>query len=478
MLFGWLGDRYGRKSNLLICSVLSLVCNVAFAFSPNFAAAIAIRSVGGVFGASYPLAKSVVNDVCTGANRAQVFAMITMSWGMGALTGPMISGLLARPALQYPNAFSQTGFWAEWPYALQAIVIGVYVFISTVATALWLPETLQRKIDTKNDISLASLAKAPGSRDASDSNEDSSDAEGDPIDSRPLTSALVSARALERGSDGNVVLLADDDDGRTATPSGADGVPDALVADKSEKPASLVPSFSVHLSPSDKVGPVPAGTITKRWQAVSIDHYTDKQRNRLIIRCVVIFSMLCFVTSARDETIPLLAMTDVASGGYGFDTAEIGGILALMGVFMLISQVIYFFTVRRFGPLVCFRGGLAVYAPTMVAWPLLSYMSRGKPEFLWPLLVLTSLLSSIANSFVFTSANVMMNTAAGAGKSGRVNGIASGLCSLLSACAPFVSSPAFSWSANHNITWIVFGVCAVCTGLMELLTIGIPKTLG
>jgi MFS family permease len=475
MLFGWLGDRYGRKSNLLICSVLSLICNVAFAFSPNFAAAIAIRAVGGIFGSSYPLAKSVVNDITTGANRAQVFAMITMSWGMGALTGPMISGLLARPALQYPNAFAKDGFWAEWPYALQAIVIGVYVLISTIATAIWLPETLQRKIDTKNDISLSSIAKSRDGGASDDSNEDSSDAEGDPIDSRSLTGALVTARELERGSDGNVVLLEDD----AATPNGDDGVPDThLQKGKSEKPAALVPSFSVNLAPNDKVGPVPAGTIAKRWQAVSIDHYTDKQRNRLIIRCVVIFSMLCFVTSARDETIPLLAMTDVSSGGYGFDTAEIGGILALMGVFMLISQVIYFFTVRRFGPLVCFRGGLAVYAPTMVAWPLLSYMSRGQPEFLWPLLVLTSFLSSVANSFVFTSANVMMNTAAGAGKSGRVNGIASGVCSLLSACAPFVSSPAFSWSANHDITWIVFAVCGVCTGLMELLTIGIPKTLG
>lgn len=456
---------------MLICSILSLIFNVAFAFSPNFAAAIVIRSFGGIFGASYPLAKSVVNDVCTGANRAQVFAVITMSWGTGALTGPMISGLLARPALQYPGAFSKDGFWGVWPYALQAVVIGIYVLVSTIATMIWLPETLQRKVDTKNDISLASLTTSkPDSVDAADSDNDSSDADGDPIDSRPLTSALVTATELERGSDGNVVLLDD-------TAAADDGAAVSLISND-EKPAKLLPAFSVNLSPSDKVGPVPAGTIAKRWQAVSIDHYTDKQRNRLIMQCVLIFSMLCFVTSARDETIPLLAMTDVESGGYGFGTAEIGAILAVMGVFMLLSQVIFFFTVRRFGPLICFRTGLSVYAPSMAAWPLLAYMSRGRVEFLWPLLVLTSFLSSVANAFVFTSANVMMNTAAGLGKSGRVNGLASGLCSLLSACAPFVSSPAFSWSANHGITWIVFGVCAVCTLLLHLLTIGIPKTLG
>lgn len=448
---------------------MSLIFNVAFAFSPNFAAAIVLRSFGGIFGASYPLAKSVVNDVCTGANRAQVFAVITMSWGMGALTGPMISGLLARPALQYPGVFSRDGFWGVWPYALQAVVIGVYVLVATIATMIWLPETLQRKVDTKNDISLASLSTSkPESVDAADSDNDSSDADGDPIDSRPLTSALVTATELERGSDGNVVLLDD-------TAATDDGATLSLI---DEKPAKLLPAFSVNLSPNDKVGPVPAGTIAKRWQAASIDHYTEKQRNRLIMRCVLIFSMLCFVTSARDETIPLLAMTDVESGGYGFGTAEIGAILAVMGVFMLVSQVIFFFTVRRFGPLVCFRTGLSVYAPSMAAWPLLAYMSRGRVEFLWPLLVLTSFLSSVANAFVFTSANVMMNTAAGLGKSGRVNGLASGLCSLLSACAPFVSSPAFSWSANHGITWIVFGVCAVCTMLLHLLTIGIPKTLG
>ncbi len=424
LAFGWLADRIGRRKCLLINSALGGIFYIAFSFSPSFGAALSLRGVAGLFSAAYPIAKCVVNDAFSQVHKAQAFAVITASWGAGALVGPALSGVLARPAVQYADSFGKDGFFGVYPYALQGFVIGGYVILATLLTWWKLPETLVRKSTDKPTVPLAELGEA----------------------------LMNSADGDGEGGDGK---------------GDGDGVPEPVAS----KPAPLERGVSAALS-------VPTGTVTKRWQAASIEHMSDKERNKLIARCVVAFSMMCFITSVRDETLPLLAMTDVPSGGWNFSTAQIGIALSLLGIFLLAAQVLYFLAVKRFGPLVLFRAALLVYAPTMAMWPALGPISAGQPEVIWPGIVLVSLLSSASNSFCFTSANVLMNTSAGASRSGRVNGVASAICSLLAAIAPFVSSPAFSWSANAGLTWIVFVCCAVATIMCEFLTIGIPRSLG
>jgi MFS family permease len=418
LLFGWAADKIGRRKCLLINSSVGCVFYMAFSLSPTFAWAITLRGIAGLVSACYPVAKCVVNDVYGGAHRAQAFAVITTSWGVGAIIGPSISGLLSRPAIQYPRTFASDGFFGLYPYALQGIVISSFVALATGLAWCFLPETLPRK-SMMADLPLSSMG-------------------GDSTEGVSLTASA------EGKSDAHV------DD--------ADGVPDM-----------------VHSKPTLKHAV--AGT-SKRWEAVSIDEMPDSQRKKLILRCVLTFSAVCGVTSGRDELIPLLAMADLSAGGYGFGTAEIGAALMIIGGFLLLSQVLYFFAVKRFGPLVLLRAALVIYGPTMLLWPALGPLTGGTAGAIWPAIVFTCFVSSAANSFCFTSINVLMNTAAGPERAGRVNGVASAICSLLSAIAPLLASPTFAWSASAGCTWLVFLICGVITLACVALTIRIPASLG
>lgn len=70
-----------------------------------------------------------------------------MTFNIGVIIGPLIGGLLANPAEQYPNIFGREGklgakWLQDWPYALPNVVNATFLFISATALAFGLEETL------------------------------------------------------------------------------------------------------------------------------------------------------------------------------------------------------------------------------------------------------------------------------------------------------------------------------------------------
>eukprot|EP01045_Picozoa_sp_COSAG04_P029476 COSAG04_NODE_4853_length_1861_cov_1.028377_3_plen_131_part_00 len=53
--------------------------------------------------------------------------------------GPILGGLLARPAELYPAAFAADGPWGRFPYLLPCFVVAITGVLAMVATQLWLP---------------------------------------------------------------------------------------------------------------------------------------------------------------------------------------------------------------------------------------------------------------------------------------------------------------------------------------------------
>jgi EmrB/QacA subfamily drug resistance transporter len=98
-IYGKLADLYGRKPVLITGVLIFLAGSVLCGISWNMVALIAFRGVQGLgAGAILPIATTVVGDLYTVVERARIQAWLSSVWGVSAVIGPAIGGLLAEHA--------------------------------------------------------------------------------------------------------------------------------------------------------------------------------------------------------------------------------------------------------------------------------------------------------------------------------------------------------------------------------------------
>jgi hypothetical protein len=68
--------------------------------------------------------------------------------------GPILGGLLADPAGNYPASFGLIAWLKQWPYALPNIVSSVFLFLSATIVLLGLEEVRNPSVDGKLDLLL------------------------------------------------------------------------------------------------------------------------------------------------------------------------------------------------------------------------------------------------------------------------------------------------------------------------------------
>ena len=142
-IWGSLSDRFGRK----ICLTLGLLgagFSVAwFGMSRSYLSAFCARFVGGLLNGNLGVSKSVLAEVTDKSNRAQAFAWLPLAYGTSCVLAPVIGGLLSEPVKQYPDTFSESGFFGTYPYALPCFVCATYALIAAVVVQLVFIESLK-----------------------------------------------------------------------------------------------------------------------------------------------------------------------------------------------------------------------------------------------------------------------------------------------------------------------------------------------
>src|SRR3954469_17111410 len=98
-LFGRLADTHGRRPVLLFGIGVFLAGSVVCAAAPGMAILIAGRAVQGIgAGAVQPVSLTIVGDLYSVAERARVQGYLASVWGMSAVVGPALGGLLSQYA--------------------------------------------------------------------------------------------------------------------------------------------------------------------------------------------------------------------------------------------------------------------------------------------------------------------------------------------------------------------------------------------
>lgn len=134
--WGWLSDRIGRKPVVLIGTVLTAACFVAFGFCKTFAQAIVVQVLMGLANGNQGIISTCLGEITDRSNQSQAFTYLPIVYGIGGITGPFIGGLLVSK--DEKAAQSQL-----YPYLRPNLVSAGVLMVDLVLTMLFLEESLE-----------------------------------------------------------------------------------------------------------------------------------------------------------------------------------------------------------------------------------------------------------------------------------------------------------------------------------------------
>lgn len=135
--WGWLSDRIGRKPVILLGTILTALCFIAFGFCKTLWQAILVQALIGIVNGNQGLVSTCLGEITDRSNQSQAFTYLPVLYGIGGITGPLLGGLLVFER----NPF--TGEKSTYPYLAPNLLSAFVLMVDFVLTALFLEESLE-----------------------------------------------------------------------------------------------------------------------------------------------------------------------------------------------------------------------------------------------------------------------------------------------------------------------------------------------
>ncbi|KAF8640289.1 hypothetical protein AX16_010184 [Volvariella volvacea WC 439] len=140
--WGMASDIIGRRPILVLGPLGLTVAMFGFGLSKKFLPLLCFRALQGVFNGNIGVSKSVLAELTDETNMAEAFAIMPLVWSVGIAAGPIVGGLLARPADRWPHTLGRFRLMKDYPYLLACGTAGVMSFLSYLLTLVGFKETL------------------------------------------------------------------------------------------------------------------------------------------------------------------------------------------------------------------------------------------------------------------------------------------------------------------------------------------------
>jgi len=361
-----------------------------------------------------------------------------MVWCIGSIVGPMIGGALARPCVSYPDIFARGTIWDRFPYLLPNLFSAATVFVGVVIGILFLEETHAVKKHQR----------------------DRGRELGDFLASKcPRFGRFSSAEASpEKGS-----LL-----GR-----------DALLSDEGSDDEFLPEYQSQSSSPqlTPQAGPEPAEAVPLQGPGSP----GFKIFTKPVIMNIVSYGILAFHTMTFDQLLPVFLSTAPPEhrnvelpfkfvDGFGLETKTIGVIMAVQGIYSLISNYLIVAPVtRRLGSLRLFRIIALSYFALYLVTPYLVLLPK---NMVMPALYILVIWKCTFSTMAYPSNAILLaNSAPSKQVLGTINGIAASTASLCRALGPTISGLLYSLGLQtgySGLAWWFSGLITVVGAYLSL----------
>jgi MFS family permease len=136
--WGWLSDRVGRKPVVMLGTVLTAACFVAFGFCKTLWQAVVVQALMGLVNGNQGVISTCLGEITDRSNQSKAFVYLPVIYGIGGITGPAVGGLLV---LQ--NNPLTKGKKHPYPYLLPNLFSAAILLIDLVLTGFFLEESLE-----------------------------------------------------------------------------------------------------------------------------------------------------------------------------------------------------------------------------------------------------------------------------------------------------------------------------------------------
>ncbi|KAL4945134.1 hypothetical protein BDV06DRAFT_185695 [Aspergillus oleicola] len=136
--WGWLSDRVGRKPVILLGTILTAVCFVAFGFCSTLYQAVAVQALMGVVNGNQGLVSTCLGEITDKSNQSKAFTYLPVLYGIGGITGPLLGGLLV--IRQNPFNKSEPN---PFPYLAPNLLSAGILVVDFIISLFFLEESLE-----------------------------------------------------------------------------------------------------------------------------------------------------------------------------------------------------------------------------------------------------------------------------------------------------------------------------------------------
>src|SRR5277367_2654993 len=141
---GWLADRIGRKTPLMISILWYSICNFIAGFSPSFTFLFVVRAALGIgMGAEWPAGATLAMESWPARSRGLMSGVLQGSWGLGFALSGLAYGFLYGPLEAWHKGYGWRGM----------LILGVLPALACVWIRIYVKEpavwTENKKIRTR-----------------------------------------------------------------------------------------------------------------------------------------------------------------------------------------------------------------------------------------------------------------------------------------------------------------------------------------
>ncbi|KAF2201342.1 MFS general substrate transporter [Delitschia confertaspora ATCC 74209] len=424
--WGWLSDRIGRKPVILASTFMTILCFIAFGFCKTLWQAILVQALMGLVNGNQGVVSTCLGEITDRSNQSRAFTYLPVVYGIGAITGPVLGGLLVfnRNPLNNdePNSY---------PYLLPNLFSAALLLIDWIVTMVVMDECLE---DAKN---LPPLHKRIGNLFAWLWQFTSS--------SRPTYIRRMMGHHKRDGHQGRLDGVQEEDEGA-----------------------------------ADVEDPTPVSEFLPRISGPKVSSRDIFTRDTILI--LVTYFIFQLANISYNSLYPIFGQERPPTGR-NLSTKEIGLSLGFAGAVTILFQVGVYGQLReKMGNKITYRVSLAAFVVAFLLMPWVGYkegngvgLGNGK-VWLWVELGFVLIVKTVASVGGLTSALLLVtNSAPNNNVLGAINGLAQAISAAGRAVGPFVSGALFS-AATHvkpKGEALVFGVFGGITFIGFLLSFGI-----
>ncbi|KAK6220425.1 major facilitator superfamily transporter [Colletotrichum tabaci] len=442
VMWGRLSDKIGRKPVLLMGLFGTAISSLVFGFAPNLPVALFARALGGLLNGNIGVLQTTVAELVTvKEHQPRAYTIMPLVWCLGSIVGPFIGGALARPVINYPSLFDAGTIWDRYPYLLPNLFSAVTVFCGVIIGLLFLEEThSERKKRRDPGVELGKRILSWVS----------------------TKSCQIPARKAEKQA------LLDDDE-----------LPGYRTTENSPQ---LVGSASAIPEPTETLD------LTDTANNDELEEQPKKIFTRPVILNIISYGILAFHTMTFDQLFPVFLSTKPDEhpdthlpfkfvGGFSMETAPIGVILAVQGVYSMISTVFIFpWVTRRLGPLRLFRMLAISYFMLYLMTPYLALLpEKWRMVGIYFMVIWKCTFSTMAYP---SNAILLTNSAPSLMSLGTINGVAASTASLCRAFGPTISGFIYSLGIQTGYSGFAWWTSGAITIIGAFLSMHLTEPRG